>query len=231
MEDRHHSEDRRPGDRHDYKRSAESSGRGSGDRRSSEHRDYSDLYEGHSLSSKQPLPTKKGKLELKNKPLGIKKGPKTGEKGFVPRIVCKYWMEGKCYKGSTCTFSHAVEPKVPLPEEQSSRQEICQYYRLGNCLRGSQCLYSHDLRGVPCRYWHTNGRCKDGSTCRFSHDPLNEEGRRALETEIALARKTSSGDKDDRSAKSEEQQKEGGSDESADEDLIRSLVNPMFQSG
>lgn len=99
---------------------------------------------------------------------------------YVPKVVCKYWMEGKCSKGSLCTFSHALSPTVS-PDQARSGQP-CTFHRLGQCMKGAKCLFSHDLSRWPCKYFHLNGRCKDGDGCRFGHAlPLDDEGRRLLD--------------------------------------------------
>jgi hypothetical protein len=99
---------------------------------------------------------------------------------YVPKVICKYWMEGKCSKGSQCTFSHALSPTTTPDQARSTHP--CTFHRLGQCMKGSKCLFSHDLTRWPCKYFHLNGRCKEGEGCRFSHrEPLDEEGRRLLD--------------------------------------------------
>ena len=54
---------------------------------------------------------------------------------FVPRVLCKYWLEGACQKGEDCTFSHAKLPKKKI--------EICKFFLTNTCLKGEACIYSH----------------------------------------------------------------------------------------
>lgn len=103
-----------------------------------------------------------------------------------PRVLCRYWMEGKCTKGEECTFSHAQKP-LKTPEEAKSEQ-VCKFFMAGNCLKGDTCLYSHDLSRVPCKFFHVKNECSAGDSCRFSHDPINEEMRHQLFAEMMGSR-------------------------------------------
>jgi len=94
-------------------------------------------------------------------------------------------MEGKCTKGDSCTFSHALKPNKTAEEARSS--EVCKYHVAGACLKGEDCLFSHDLTRVPCKFFHVHGECsattgrlKGGGPCRFSHAPLTQEQRHSL---------------------------------------------------
>lgn len=95
---------------------------------------------------------------------------------FVPRLVCRYFMEGICSKGDKCTFSHAVVPnKTP---EEARVKEPCKFFIMGSCMKGDTCYYSHDLSVVPCKFFHLKGECatvSKGGQCRFSHGPIDKE--------------------------------------------------------
>ena len=99
-----------------------------------------------------------------------------GKTPFVPRLICRYFMEGICSKGDKCTFSHAVVPnKTP---EEAKVKEPCKFFIAGSCMKGESCYYSHDLSVVPCKFFHLKGECSanaKGAVCRFSHEPIDKE--------------------------------------------------------
>lgn len=88
----------------------------------------------------------------------------------VYKAICKFYMDGKCHKGSDCNFSHdCVVPK---------RKELCKFYLQGFCGKGELCLFMH--KEFPCKFHHTNTHCYAGPECRFSHAPLTDETRDIL---------------------------------------------------
>ena len=95
---------------------------------------------------------------------------------FVPRLVCRYFMEGLCSKAEKCTFSHAVIPnKTPA---EARVKEVCKFFIMGSCMKGEACYFSHDLSVVPCKFFHLRGECatvSKGGQCRFSHAPIDTE--------------------------------------------------------
>jgi hypothetical protein len=103
-----------------------------------------------------------------------------------PKVPCRYFMEGKCTKGTECTFSHAIKPNVTQQEARTT--EVCRFHMAGNCLKGEGCLWSHDLSKVPCKFWHVKGECAAEANCRFSHGPISETERHALFAEMMGAR-------------------------------------------
>lgn len=104
---------------------------------------------------------------------GRAEGKKPARVDRPPKVICKYWMEGRCQKGAACTFSHDIAPNK-TPEEARSA-ESCRYYMAGSCIRGDTCLYSHDLSTLPCRFWHGRGECSAGEQCRYSHADVSDE--------------------------------------------------------
>ncbi|GFS16529.1 zinc finger CCCH domain-containing protein 6 [Elysia marginata] len=81
------------------------------------------------------------------------------EMAMSERPVCKFYMDGKCAKGSGCPFNHDVESSPRM------KMEVLQNY--------------------PCKYYHTGAKCFSGDRCKFSHAPLTEETRRALALRVA----------------------------------------------
>lgn len=147
------------------------------------------LKEGPADAKTRPRGTeaKKAKTEARPQEQRPKQqNPKGSEKRvpapFVPRVVCRYFMEGICSKGDRCTFSHNVTPnKTP---EEARKAETCKYFIVGSCMKGAACQFSHDLSTVPCRYHHVWRTCTAGNTCRFSHAPIGEEELARLRSEV-----------------------------------------------
>ncbi|CAJ0949787.1 unnamed protein product [Ranitomeya imitator] len=52
------------------------------------------------------------------------------------KVICKYFVEGRCTWREQCNFSHDVE--VPR------RRGLCKFYMTGNCVNGDECMFSHD---------------------------------------------------------------------------------------
>lgn len=87
------------------------------------------------------------------------------------KVICKYFVEGRCTWGDHCNFSHDIE----LPK----KRELCKFYITGFCARAENCPYMHG--DFPCKLYHTTGNCINGDDCMFSHDPLTEETRELLD--------------------------------------------------
>lgn len=110
------------------------------------------------------LAKKKALLEGKQKAVTVQ---------ATPKVICKYWMEGKCMKGEQCTFSHASTPTKTVLDARIN--EPCKYFISGSCMRGDICLYSHDLKKFPCKFFHGIDSCSMGDQCKYSHDPVADE--------------------------------------------------------
>mmetsp|Transcript_56765 Transcript_56765/g.122694 ORF Transcript_56765/g.122694 Transcript_56765/m.122694 type:complete len:195 (-) Transcript_56765:100-684(-) len=56
--------------------------------------------------------------------------------------MCKFYVQGRCEKGASCTFSHSVDELRATPDLY--RTDVCfEYTRLGTCKWGSRCKYAH----------------------------------------------------------------------------------------
>uniref|UniRef100_A0A0A9ZGP4 Zinc finger CCCH domain-containing protein 42 n=2 Tax=Lygus hesperus TaxID=30085 RepID=A0A0A9ZGP4_LYGHE len=83
-------------------------------------------------------------------------GPK---QSAVKRTVCKFFLEGRCNRGASCTYSHDTstgsamgwmddQPSFnsthPRPnQQQPQQQKVCEHYRRGTCRFGSRCKFLH----------------------------------------------------------------------------------------
>ena len=90
--------------------------------------------------------------------------PQKRQKEFEPKLQCKFWENGACSKGSSCTFAHIGEIKV--------KNELCKYFMTGCCTKAELCGYSHDFSKFPCKFFHGVGVCSSGEICKFSHERL-----------------------------------------------------------
>jgi hypothetical protein len=87
------------------------------------------------------------------------------------KVLCHFFVEGRCQKGDKCTFSHNMQlnPK---------KVEICKFYLNGFCSKGDKCFFMHGE--WPCKFFHRSylrtgikkNECTNGEQCRFSHDPI-----------------------------------------------------------
>ena len=89
--------------------------------------------------------------------------------------ACKFFLSGKCQKGSSCPFRHRGL-MTPLCDtilrnvtgkggNSVVRQQLC-------VVEG--CPYIHDLKQFPCVYFHSKDQIctKAAESCRFSHKKL-----------------------------------------------------------
>ena len=149
----------------------------------SSHEETEDAKSKPSSILKKRLREERDKRRPPSKPKTSKRDAKKTTSVFTKtekRVVCKYWMEGTCSKGDSCTYSHALTPLKSLSESKQPAT-LCKYIlQAGSCARGSDCRFSHDVSQVPCKFWHGTGECAQGSECKFSHEPIAEEVKQKL---------------------------------------------------
>lgn len=58
------------------------------------------------------------------------------------KVPCKYFVEGKCWRGSACEFSHDPVDSKPRPL-MLKKQEECHFFSQGSCARGTACPFAH----------------------------------------------------------------------------------------
>ncbi|XP_019188715.1 PREDICTED: DExH-box ATP-dependent RNA helicase DExH8 [Ipomoea nil] len=62
--------------------------------------------------------------------------------------LCKFFIKGRCNRGSQCLYSHSLEAKKP----------VCKFFfSLQGCRNGDSCFFSHD--SVPSFLSHKSGPC------------------------------------------------------------------------
>ncbi|XP_041092183.1 zinc finger CCCH domain-containing protein 4-like [Polyodon spathula] len=115
------------------------------------------------------------------------------------KVICKYYIEGRCTWGEHCNFSHDIE----LPK----KKELCKFYITGFCARAENCPYMHD--DFPCKLFHTTGSCVNGDECMFSHEDLSENTQDLLNKMLA------------------EDAEAGAEDEKEVEELKKQGINPL----
>ncbi|XP_024533414.1 zinc finger CCCH domain-containing protein 15 homolog [Selaginella moellendorffii] len=98
-----------------------------------------------------------------------------------PRLLCRYFMKGRCSKGKSCTFSHEEVPDTKL--------YLCKYFLTRCCLKGDECPFSHDTAKFPCKFFISLGFCKDGERCKFSHASVSKEEREKIIQRLEIEKK------------------------------------------
>ncbi|CAJ1053077.1 uncharacterized protein LOC117815974 isoform X2 [Xyrichtys novacula] len=100
------------------------------------------------------------------------------------RLVCKFFLMGKCTKGDECQLEHAQC-------RNDLFKSVCKFYVQETCFKGATCPFMH--KSFPCKFFHNRGQCLQGANCKFSHERLNDLTRRlldeALERDKELAKK------------------------------------------
>lgn len=74
--------------------------------------------------------------------------------------ICKFFLDNKCTKGNSCTFSHdKSKPHIPKTE--------CRFFEHGYCKDGFNCPNSHVEKILCINY--LLGFCPEGKSCQKYH--------------------------------------------------------------
>jgi len=77
---------------------------------------------------------------------------RAGAQGLVMRSLCKFWQEGTCRNGTTCTWAHGEhELGAPAPLEGAKPQvkrTLCRFWMEGKCRDGHHCTWAHGGRQI-----------------------------------------------------------------------------------
>ncbi|XP_043247355.1 uncharacterized protein LOC122394511 isoform X2 [Amphibalanus amphitrite] len=92
--------------------------------------------------------------------------------------ICSFFMQGSCFKGKKCLFSHKAIPPY-------QKMELCKFYARESCFKRDHCSYLH--KSFPCKLFHTGAQCLTDSECKFSHEPLTDVTRSILLKHIESA--------------------------------------------
>ena len=92
--------------------------------------------------------------------------------GTKTKIVCKYFIQGKCSKGEACPYLHS---KVEKPKEMITIE--CPMYNVGFCKNGRNCYFMHIKKE---KYIEEKSDEKNNNT---SNIPMQEEEEKEKEIE------------------------------------------------
>mmetsp|Transcript_79059 Transcript_79059/g.223741 ORF Transcript_79059/g.223741 Transcript_79059/m.223741 type:complete len:318 (-) Transcript_79059:123-1076(-) len=70
---------------------------------------------------------------------------------------CKFFAQGMCTRGSSCTFSHGEQEPPPIGARSfgaaggggAPHSTPCKFFAMGQCKRGAQCTFSHVGLAAP----------------------------------------------------------------------------------
>ena len=54
--------------------------------------------------------------------------------------LCKFFEQGNCTNGDSCTYAHGVEELQPL-----YKAKLCNFFLQGVCTRGANCTFAHGI--------------------------------------------------------------------------------------
>ncbi|KAL2322701.1 hypothetical protein Fmac_027080 [Flemingia macrophylla] len=116
---------------------------------------------------KNKIAYRKNRAE-KNRKLGIKTLQLQHVQKPKPVSHCRHYLNGRCYEGDKCQFSHDI---VPL-----TKSKACVFFASRSCMKGDDCPFDHQLSKYPCNNFVSTGACSRGDACFFSHQvPTNED--------------------------------------------------------
>jgi len=77
--------------------------------------------------------------------------PRTDPPKLQKTMMCKFFLKGKCTRGTACTFAHGKEELKSKPDFYKTR--LCPDFRdTGSCIMGDDCGYAHtevEIRKPP----------------------------------------------------------------------------------
>jgi len=82
----------------------------------------------------------------------------------VKRTICKFWEEGRCGKGDSCSFAHGVKQ---LGELVHDGKQIG--LRVSGLDQSEVNRFARELKRPLCKFW-LEGACSRGDACTFAHD-------------------------------------------------------------
>ncbi|XP_012076966.1 zinc finger CCCH domain-containing protein 65 isoform X1 [Jatropha curcas] len=111
---------------------------------------------------------KRKKRAQKNRELGVKRLKLRPVEKPKTVIYCRHYINGRCYEGEKCKFSHDT---IPVTKSMP-----CSHFVHRMCLKGDDCPFDHELSKYPCTNYVTTGSCSRGEGCMFSHKlPLKDD--------------------------------------------------------
>jgi hypothetical protein len=96
---------------------------------------------------------KNEKVKAIQRPKIIQESFSEGEEEENKTPICKFYLVGKCNKGSFCPFSHVKTKKKDFDEKKFLNEK-----------------YLPILSNIPCKYFQDNGDCPFGQHCYYFHE-------------------------------------------------------------
>lgn len=106
--------------------------------------------------------------------LGMPLSPRLEEMGpNAKKTLCKFWLQGTCTKGSSCTFAHGDQELVSTAPVSTLWQGLMQRRSAAVSTAPLQGSWRAPSAGVSskrtiCKFWE-QGLCTKGDNCTFAH--------------------------------------------------------------